>query len=78
MIGLNDPHENLKHKLRIMSDKALIEFGKAAGERCKESQNQEAWVELKLAREEWRSRHPRRRREQKTSSGTEFVGQLGS
>jgi hypothetical protein len=56
VIQIQDPHENLKYKLRTMSDRDLIEFGKAARERCKDRQNQEAWTELKLAREEWLSR----------------------
>ena len=62
VIGLKDPHETLRLKLRTMPDKELIEYGRAAKERCKDRQNTESWVELRLAREEWLSRHPKRRR----------------
>lgn len=36
MIGLKDDgYESLRFKLRTMSDKDLIQFGKAASEQCK-------------------------------------------
>jgi len=65
VIQIKDPHESLRYKLRTMSDRDLIQFGRAAKERCKDRQNQEAWTELKLAREEWRSRHPKRARRER-------------
>jgi len=40
-------------KLRTMSDREVIDFGKAARERCKDRQNEQCWIELRLAREEW-------------------------
>lgn len=30
MIGLKDPHKNLNYKLRMISDRELIQFGAAA------------------------------------------------
>lgn len=62
MIGLRDDgSESLRYKLRMMSEYELIRFGKAAREKCLRSNDEKCWQELKLAREEWRSRHPKRR-----------------
>jgi hypothetical protein len=65
MIGLKDNgFEALRYKLRVMSEYDLIRFGKNARALCEGSYDKqdECWMELRLAREEWRSRHPKRRR----------------
>lgn len=60
MIGVKDDgHESLRYRLRTMSDADLIRFGRDARERCRDRQNEQGWIDLKLAREEWRSRHPK-------------------
>jgi hypothetical protein len=62
MIGLKDDFASLRTKLRIMSEVELLRFGRDARKRYEESRNRDkSWRELQLAREEWRSRHPRRR-----------------
>jgi hypothetical protein len=62
MIGLRDDgFESLRIKLRSMSEYELIRFRKAAREKCLKSNDDRCWQELKFAREEWRSRHPKRR-----------------
>lgn len=63
MIGLRDDgFESLRYKLRTMSEAESIRFGKAAREKCLKSNDERCRQELELAREEWRSRHPKRRR----------------
>lgn len=60
MIGLKDDgFDSLRTKLRMMSDTELIRFGRDASQKCKDRQNEQCWIDLKLAREEWRSRHPK-------------------
>ena len=62
MIGLKDDFESLRYKLHMMSEVELLRFGREARKRYEESRTQDkSWKELQLAREEWRSRHPRRR-----------------
>jgi hypothetical protein len=56
--------ENLRDRLRKMSDAELERFGKAAREMSKPEANfgkpSEVYVtQLREAREEWRRRHPR-------------------
>lgn len=62
MIGLKDEFEPLRAKLRLMSEVELLRFGREAHKRYEESRNRDkSWKELQLARDEWRSRHPRGR-----------------
>jgi len=62
MIGLRVyGFEALRAKLRLMPEYELIRFGKAAQEKCLKSSDEKCWRELKLAREEWRKRHPKQR-----------------
>jgi len=63
VIGLKDEFESLRTKLRMMSEVELLRFGRELRKRYEQSRNLDrAWRELQLAREEWRSRHPKRRR----------------
>lgn len=59
MIGFRDDgFEALRTKLRMMSESELLRFGREARSKCAEAIKEEAcWKELRLAREEWRSRH---------------------
>ena len=64
MIGFRDDgFESLRYKLRQMSESELLRFGREARKKYLESlSSNRIWRELQLAREEWRSRHPRPRR----------------
>lgn len=64
MIGFRDDgFEALRTKLRMMSEGELLRFGRDARKKYLESRNADKlWKELELARQEWRSRHPKRRR----------------
>jgi hypothetical protein len=52
--------ENLRERLRRMSDLELIRYGKAARSLCQDPRGREEFeVQLKEARAEWRRRHPK-------------------
>jgi hypothetical protein len=52
--------ENLRERLRKMSDKDLIQYGKAARSLCRDPRGYaEFKVQLDEARAEWRRRHPK-------------------
>jgi hypothetical protein len=63
MIGFRDDgFETLRTELRMMSESELLRFGREARRKCAEVVKKEScWKELQLAREEWRSRHPKPR-----------------
>jgi hypothetical protein len=65
MVGFTeDSDEQLKARLRKMTDAQLLAFGKAARYMCSPKANQgkpprpEFLVQLKAAREEWLQRNP--------------------
>lgn len=61
MIGFRDDgFASLRTKLRMMSESEPLRFGRDARRKCAEALKKEAcWKELQLARDEWRSRHPK-------------------
>ena len=67
MIGFReDGFEPLRYKLRTLpapfwtgSDHELIQFGRELRKKCFKPKEDRCWKELQLAREEWRSRHPK-------------------
>lgn len=63
MIGFReDGFEPLRYKLRTLSDHELIQFGRELRKKCFKPKENGCWKELQLAREEWRSRHPKPQR----------------
>lgn len=62
MIGFRDDgFESIRTKLRMMSEVELLRFGREARQKYEETRNRDkSWKELQLAREECRSRHPKR------------------
>ena len=60
MIALReDGFESFRYKLRTLSDRELIHFGRQLRQNCLKPNDDPCWKQLQLAREEWRSRHPR-------------------
>ena len=60
MIGFReDGFEAFRHKLRTLGDRELIQFGQELCKKCFKPQADRCWKELQLAREEWRTRHPK-------------------
>ena len=52
--------ENLRERLRLMSDEELIKFGKQVRALSAPRVLNDPWpAQLRMAREEWRRRHPK-------------------
>jgi hypothetical protein len=59
-IQSSDELEQLRQRLRKMSDAQLMSFGKAARSLCRDPRCPETFrVQLLEARAEWRRRHPK-------------------
>jgi hypothetical protein len=59
-IESNDELEQLRTRLRKMSDAQLVSFGKAARSLCRDPKCPDVFkLQLQEARVEWRRRHPK-------------------